>query len=143
MFPTGDIYIGAQFKLGANVHYGWILVNWDAAGTFIVKSYAYEDSPNTSINAGSQGATVILVNYITAQGQGGVSIITTNGGTLQMTAAVLPVNATSIFNYNAHLVHQVFKNAIQNESWFSVNLKLLLKLYSVLNVFYYSVFNET
>lgn len=93
LFPTGDIYIGAQFKLGTDVHYGWILVNWDAAGTFIVKSYAYEDSPNTSINAGSQGA--VLVNNITAQGQGGINAITTNSGTLQMTATVLPANATN------------------------------------------------
>jgi len=95
MFPTGDIYLGAQFNLGTNVHYGWILVNWDAAGTFIVKSYAYEDAPNTSINAGDQGSTAILVNNITVQGQGAVNTITTNGGTLQMTATVLPANATN------------------------------------------------
>jgi len=93
MFPTGDIYIGAQFKLSGNVHYGWILVNWNAAGTFIVKSFAYEDTPNTSINAGAQGA--VLVNSITVQGQGGASTITTNGGTLQMTATVLPATATN------------------------------------------------
>ncbi|MEZ4916349.1 MAG: Ig-like domain-containing protein [Chitinophagales bacterium] len=37
---------------------------------------------------------VILVSSITVQGQGGASTITTNGGTLQMEATVLPTNAT-------------------------------------------------
>jgi len=36
----------------------------------------------------------ILVTSITVQGQGGVSTITTNAGTLQMEATVLPANAT-------------------------------------------------
>ncbi|MGB1248626.1 MAG: T9SS type A sorting domain-containing protein [Chitinophagales bacterium] len=35
----------------------------------------------------------VLVNAITVQGQGGVSTISTNGGTLQMEADVLPLNA--------------------------------------------------
>ncbi len=55
-FPsTGDAYIGASFKIGANVHYGWIRVNWDANGTFIVKDYAYENAANTAIAAGNTG----------------------------------------------------------------------------------------
>lgn len=36
----------------------------------------------------------ILVTDISVQGQGGVSVITTNGGSLQMEATVLPVDAT-------------------------------------------------
>ena len=45
LFPTGtDTYIGATFKLGANVHYGWIRVNWtNTSGTLIIKDYAYEE----------------------------------------------------------------------------------------------------
>ncbi len=59
IFPTGvDTYIGATFKLGANIHYGWIRVNWTSSTkTLIVKDYAYEDVPNTSINAGDKGLT--------------------------------------------------------------------------------------
>ena len=57
-FSTGDSYIGAVFKIGATVHYGWILVNWDGNGTFIVKSHAYNDTPNTAILAGDSGGQV-------------------------------------------------------------------------------------
>jgi len=48
--------------------------------------------------------TTVLVSSITIQGQGGVSTITTQGGTLQMEATVLPANADdgsyawSVFN---------------------------------------------
>ena len=60
-FPTGnDTYIGAQFTLGTNTHFGWIRVNWDGNGTLIIKDYAYENTPNTSINAGDQGAVTGL-----------------------------------------------------------------------------------
>lgn len=53
-FPTtGDSYIGAQFKLNGNTHFGWIRVNWDGTD-FIVKDYAYENTPDTSINAGDK-----------------------------------------------------------------------------------------
>ncbi|MCB9365311.1 MAG: T9SS type A sorting domain-containing protein [Flavobacteriales bacterium] len=65
LFPSGtDTYIGAQFKLGANTHYGWILVNWDGNGTFIVKSFAYNDVPDASINAGDTGGTVGISDQI-------------------------------------------------------------------------------
>lgn len=63
MFPTGaDTYIGATFKLGTNVHYGWIRVNWDGAGTFIVKDFAYESTPNTAIYAGNEGISTGIDN---------------------------------------------------------------------------------
>ncbi len=55
-FPSNvDTYIGASFKIGANVHYGWIRVNWNGSGTLIIKDYAYENSPNTLIKAGNTG----------------------------------------------------------------------------------------
>jgi hypothetical protein len=40
------------------------------------------------------GGSIVFVNSITVQGQGGVSSIVTQGGSLQMSATVLPVNAT-------------------------------------------------
>jgi len=45
------------------------------------------------IGAAESGNSIILVSSITVQDQAGVSIITTQGGTLQMEAAVLPLNA--------------------------------------------------
>ncbi|NVN96116.1 MAG: endonuclease [Bacteroidetes bacterium] len=41
------------------------------------------------------GGTLILVNSITIQGQGGITSISSQGGTLQMSASVLPSNATN------------------------------------------------
>jgi len=96
-FTVGDSYIGATFKIGTNVHYGWILVNWDANGTFIVKSYAYENTVATSILAGDTGVTInVDVTGITVTGAGGQTVLAgiNLGNSLQMSAAVLPANAT-------------------------------------------------
>ena len=94
LFTVGDSYIGATFKIGANAHYGWILVNWNANGTFIVKSYAYENTATTSILAGDTG--IVDVTGITVTGAGGQTVLAgiNFGYSLQMSAAVLPANAT-------------------------------------------------
>ncbi|RUA31175.1 MAG: hypothetical protein DSY76_01690, partial [Bacteroidetes bacterium] len=89
-----DQYMAVKFNLGgANVYYGWVRVNIDAIGNVTYKDYAYNATPNTPINAGDMGS--VSVTSITVQGQGGVSTITTAGGTLQMVATVLPTNATN------------------------------------------------
>lgn len=96
LFPIGvDTYIGAQFKIGANTYFGWIRVNLNSNGAFIVKDFAYNNTPNTAILAGDVGTSSIFVTSITVLGQGAVSTITTAGGTLQMLATVLPANATT------------------------------------------------
>lgn len=51
-FPQGDSYFATKIKLGANQHYGWILVNVNASGLVTVKSYAYEQTPGAGIDAG-------------------------------------------------------------------------------------------
>jgi hypothetical protein len=55
---AGDVFIGVQFALGGSttdLNYGWIRVAMPAAGTIIVKDYAYEATPNTAIEAGNMG----------------------------------------------------------------------------------------
>jgi len=65
-FPTGaDTYIGAQFNLGANTYYGWIRVNWNGNGTFIVKDFAYNTIPQTAILAGAASSAGLSDNEIT------------------------------------------------------------------------------
>ena len=56
-FPgAGDKYIGVQFTIGTNTHYGWVLVNYAADCEFItVKGYAYESTPDKNILAGDVG----------------------------------------------------------------------------------------
>lgn len=47
----GDKYIGVKFKIGSNVHYGWILINVPSGGGhFTLRGYAYEQTPNTTIS---------------------------------------------------------------------------------------------
>lgn len=61
-FPTGnDTYIGATFKLGANVHFGWIRVNWNPNGTLIVKDFAYNDAANGAISSGDEGTSTASI----------------------------------------------------------------------------------
>lgn len=50
----GDRYIGVRFKIGANTHYGWILISL-ANKTLTVKSYAYQKTPDTPVAAGDKG----------------------------------------------------------------------------------------
>ena len=92
-FPSGqDTYIGAQFDLGATNHFGWIRVNWDGAGTFIVKDFAYENVADQEIIAGD--GIAILLTSMTISGEGGLNSITSSNGSLQMMKNVLPINAT-------------------------------------------------
>lgn len=59
----GDRYVGVRFDLNGNTHYGWVLVSFDSNRTLTIKEYAYEDQPNTPINAGqtSSGSTASIV----------------------------------------------------------------------------------
>jgi hypothetical protein len=96
MFPTDmDYYIGSTFKIGANTHFGWIKVNWDGNGTFIVKEFAYEDQADVAINAGATaGAGNVDVTTINLTSAGNAITVATNN-TLQITAEVLPNNASN------------------------------------------------
>ncbi len=48
-----DAFIGLSFPIAGQTHFGWIRVDVDnAAGTFLVKDWAYEDVPGAGIAAG-------------------------------------------------------------------------------------------
>ncbi len=50
---TGDGYIGVSFDISGSTHYGWVRIAPGSSSTnFTVLDYAYESSPDTSINAG-------------------------------------------------------------------------------------------
>lgn len=49
-----DAYIGLSFPINAVNHYGWVRVDIDnAAGTFVIKDWAYDDVAGTGITAGA------------------------------------------------------------------------------------------
>ncbi len=51
----GEHYIGVRFKIGENIHYGWIRLSVpDDCQSFTVMDYAYEDVPGKSIKAGQK-----------------------------------------------------------------------------------------
>ncbi|MDX2360696.1 MAG: T9SS type A sorting domain-containing protein [Crocinitomicaceae bacterium] len=52
-----DKFIGVRFNIGGNIHYGWVRLDVNAAGSiWTVKDYAYEDIIGNSIPAGSMGS---------------------------------------------------------------------------------------
>ncbi|MBI1836683.1 MAG: T9SS type A sorting domain-containing protein [Flavobacteriia bacterium] len=61
-FPSGiDQYLGCKFNVGANTYYGWIRVQLN--GTVLTfKDYAYNNTPNTAINAGDYGSTNNIIS---------------------------------------------------------------------------------
>lgn len=49
-----DAYIGLSFPIAGQTHFGWIRVDIDnAAGTFLIKDWAYEDVAGQGIAAGA------------------------------------------------------------------------------------------
>ncbi len=51
-----DKFLGLQFKVGGNTHYGWVrldLIGTNTVGSWVIKDYAYEATPNTAITAGA------------------------------------------------------------------------------------------
>jgi hypothetical protein len=50
-----DRYLGVWFTVGGNRHYGWIQMDAGPnCDQLVIKGFAYEDIPNTPINAGDQ-----------------------------------------------------------------------------------------
>lgn len=54
----GNRFMGVRFKIGENIHYGWVRlsVTWDCE-RFTVYDYAYEDEPGKAIRAGQKDYT--------------------------------------------------------------------------------------
>ncbi len=60
----GTNYIGVEFLLGTDTHYGWVAIDMPAIfGGGILLSYAYESEPNTPIIAGAipEPSSTVLV----------------------------------------------------------------------------------
>lgn len=98
-----DRYLGMKFDLGGNIYYGWVRVEvtengvdaWgDPAYMVTYKDYAYEDMADAAILAGAMPAVGnVDVTGITVTGAEAATNVPDNGN-LQMSAAVLPANAT-------------------------------------------------
>lgn len=55
-----DGYIGLSFPIGDFMHYAWIRVDINnAAGTFLIRDWAWEGNPGTGIAVGDKGSTLV------------------------------------------------------------------------------------
>ena len=92
-------YLGFRISTGVtgSYYYGWFLADLATSGAWTIKAYGYQQTANTAIAAGDMGSgtTNVAVTSIAVNGPGGASTITTNQGTLQMSATVTPANATN------------------------------------------------
>jgi len=93
-FPTDETYVGFKFEMEGEVHYGWILIEWNGDDELVLKSYAYEDQRNTAIVTGETETIIILVTSIEISGFNGIDEMNV-GQILPMSAEVLPEDATN------------------------------------------------
>lgn len=111
----GDKYIGVRFDISGSVHYGWILVNVasDASST-TVKSYAYNTTPNESLEAGQ------------------TSIVSSVSPELENSLTLYPNPTSDILNVKADGVESIAiidglgNQVIEEESKSSVNISDLV-----------------
>ncbi len=53
---AGQKFMGVKFKIGENIHYGWVRLSVaPLCESFILYDYAYEDEPGKAIKAGDTG----------------------------------------------------------------------------------------
>lgn len=57
---NSDKYLGLEFKIGTQTHYGWARLSVDNANCFTIEEYAYESTPNTTILAGDKGLSTSI-----------------------------------------------------------------------------------
>lgn len=91
-----DKYLGLQFVVGGNTHYGWARMDVQAIGdVWTLKDYAYNATPNASLTAGEVGLSDMemdaLVHYINQPNntvkvminggltEGQISLVSSNG----------------------------------------------------------------
>ena len=88
LWPEQTAYLGVEFLASGSVHYGWVFIDVPFTGINggTVRSYAYEDEPNTPIIAGSipEPSTAVLI------GTGTTLLLKRNAKTRKENKALLP-----------------------------------------------------
>lgn len=100
---VADKYLGLRFQVGGNTYYGWarLTVNSDGS-SWIVKDYAYEDTPGVGITAGAGIPVPIFASG--AQNLMATDIANNdNGSDLQITFDA-GLDETTIAEYHAMVV---------------------------------------
>lgn len=97
---AGPNFLGVQYAVGGNVHYGWIRVDVTMEPLVInILDYAFEATPETSIDAG-QTIGVDIKNNLEGQ-----FVVNFSGRDIQIHASYLPANTyAEIFDMNGKCV---------------------------------------
>lgn len=104
-----DKYIGLQFYIGTQLHYGWARLDVNAtASQFTIKDYAYNATPDTYILAGETGVGINENNL-----SGNSSVFSTGKNVIIKFLNSLPVNAeVKITNV---LGQEVYKSSLNDK----------------------------
>lgn len=72
-YPGTTGFVGVEFKIEGNVHYGWLELDYSNSSALKIKSFAYEDVPNKKITtnefygndiAAGQEHTIVIDEYV-------------------------------------------------------------------------------
>jgi hypothetical protein len=101
---TTNKYIGVKFTTGASTYYGWIRVDVGNYNTFTVKDWAYQNTPDTAIQAG-QGTPTGVSTYL-----GSVTTIIATNNLIEAAFANSIVGNIQIVNLSGAVVKAVEMN---------------------------------
>lgn len=104
---ANDKYIGLRFFIGANTHYGWARLSVTDASNWLLKDYAYEQTPGMGIAAGDTGVLGLEDNTLN-----NVKIVALN-------KSIGLYNLTGNTNYNLFSIsgQSVLKGSIDNDTY--------------------------
>ncbi|MFT5858769.1 MAG: hypothetical protein ACI865_000857 [Flavobacteriaceae bacterium] len=92
-----DRYIGLRFDIGGSIHYGWVRLDVNNAGSiWTVKDYAYDNVVGVGISAGDMATIGTAVGPTVIQG---TDIGDNNNGTDMLVDFVASVDETSLSEY--------------------------------------------
>lgn len=94
----GDELLGARFQVDGENHYGWVQLSIVTSDSFTVESFAYEATPDTAIEAGTD-ATALSLEDNTIEGF--TSFVSNNALTL---SAKSPLQDVTIHNLNGQTI---------------------------------------
>ncbi|MFK7904896.1 MAG: hypothetical protein AB8B69_07220 [Chitinophagales bacterium] len=66
--PPQTGFLGVQFQIAGQNHYGWVRVTLNSIGSVTVHDFAYEDQPNTCIAAGATSGPAICPVTVSSAG---------------------------------------------------------------------------
>jgi hypothetical protein len=123
----GDRYVGVKFRIGTNTYFGWVLVNFQTVGgsrKIIVKSYAYNSTPNAQILAGQTSSLSLneatnhnYVNVYPNPTQTNIMIQDNKNSTENFNFKILDVSGRIVQNGSSKFTEQINVEGLINGNY--------------------------